>query len=219
MKAAQRIDPEAKSARIDALRAEIRTMEGGSVGDCRRAPSGLDALDALTGGVPVPGLVEVNGPLGGGAHRLVLGLVAAALRRGRRVAWVDGPGWFHPPGAAALGVEPSALCLVRPPVERAGWAVEQLLRAGCFPLVVVDGVAAVGHAGHRWARAAEAGCATALVLAERPSRAIPAAQRLSVQGGVVSVVRDRLGAWAPRVTEAPAPSDGVDRWIRSEASC
>ena len=51
------------------LRQQIREIEGGPVQQVRAAPSGLPGLDGLTGGLPCPGLVEVDGPVGGGRTR------------------------------------------------------------------------------------------------------------------------------------------------------
>jgi hypothetical protein len=159
---------------LEALRARIAEIEGRPVRGAGlavpRVPSGLAALDAATGGLPQPGLVEVTGPVGSGRTRLVAAMVAARTRAGERVAWVDPAAELYPPALARLGVALSRLLLVRPDAGQVDWTTEQLLRAGCFPLVVRAGGLAAGAAGRgegaRMAAAARLGAST-LVLVTR----------------------------------------------------
>src|SRR5690606_32371474 len=189
---------------LDALRARIREIEGSARVERRRHSSGVELVDELVGGLPCPGLVEISGPPGTGRTRLALQLVAAATAGGRAVAWVDPERRLYPPAVEALGVPLHRLLLVRPPaVASPGeggpvvWAAEQILRSGCFPLVVVnlpdqrEGFDRGG--GHTWARAAERGHCTALVLTTRPRRPFPAEIRLATGAGRVQVLRDRGG--------------------------
>lgn len=199
-------------ATLEALRARIRALEGGARVVRRRAPSGVDEVDELLGGLPKPGIVEVCGAPGSGRVRWVGALLAAATQRRRLVAWVDPLRRLHPPALHDLGVELPNLLVVRPPEDGTSpwlWATEQLLRSGCFELVVVERPPVEGKAlprrpvGARWARAAEHGQSTALVLGERPARQLSADVRVSVGGGAATVVRDRGGPGGGR---APLPA-------------
>lgn len=72
-------------------------------------------------------------------------LVRDAQRLGETTAWVTPVAQcFHPPDAAAAGVDLAALVVVRVPAPADGpRAAERLLRSGAFGLVVVD-LCAVG---------------------------------------------------------------------------
>lgn len=195
---------------LSALRAQIQAIEGRPAVPLQLRPTGLDALDAAVGGLPQPGVVEVVGMPGSGRTRLVLGLVAATTTSGQ-AAWVDGGSVFYPPTAAALGADLRRLVLLRPPADRAVWAVEQVLRSGGFPLVVVDGVGEPGVA--RWAQAARLGMSTLIVIGERPNGELPVCLRLGVVREQVSVQRHRggrVGATFP----VPAWPEGMDPWAR-----
>lgn len=201
----------ADSATLAALRARIRELEGARV-SVRRAPSGVPELDALLGGLPCPGVVELAGPVGVGRSRLAFALAVAAQREPEaEVAWVDPQRRLYPPAAALAGVALARLLLVRPPGEHLVWATEQVIRAGCFRLVVVADPGEVGVGAQRWARAAEAGETSVIVLSERPSRALPADVRVQVGPGGLAVSRDRSGSGG-RVGPAPAPPAAVDPW-------
>ena len=180
---------------LDALRARIRELEGNHV-RLSRIPSGVDAVDRLIEGLPCPGILEISGPLGGGRTGLAIALVAAQTGR-QAVAWVDPHRRLYPPGFAARGVTLGRLVVLQPSLERTSWAVEQVARSGCFPVVVVDELPASGKStrfvGQRWELAAEAGRCSVIVLTERPTRDIPACVRLSVGRGTVTVLRDRSG--------------------------
>lgn len=195
----------AGAAALDALRARIRALEGGAPIRRRRAPCGVEALDALVGGLPTPGILELSGHDGSGRARVALAAAARATSAGRAVAWVDPLRRFYPPGAVDHGVDLDRMLLVRPPEDGSSpwaWTSEQLLRSGCFPLVVVDLPSAHGGArertgtsrrslAHAWARAAEHGGSTAIVLVRRSMRELPADVRLSVGAGRLFVLRDR----------------------------
>ena len=194
---------------IRTLRETIRSLEGGRIHGDRRA-CGVAVFDELLGGLPVPGLIELHGHAGSGRTRLGLRLAARLIERGTLVAIVDPQCVLYPPAVAHLGVDLGGLLLVHPPprsrltlaTERApldweGWAVEQLLRSGCFPLVIAVEPRIRGRAGHRWVRAAEAGGCTGLVISAAVSRSLPAHVRLAVDAGRVVVVRDRTGHSSP----------------------
>ena len=205
-------------AALDALRAKIRELEGGPRVVRRRVPTGAKAVDDLIGGLPQPGIVEVVGSEGSGRARWVAACVSSLTQRHETVAWVDPGHRAYPPGLAAHGVEPSKLLLVRPAEDGSSpwaWATEQLLRSGCFSVVVLDLPARTGSRrslAHSWARAAEYGSTTAVVMATRPTRELPAEVRLSVGAGRVFVVRDRAGR-PGREGSLPAWPVGADPWL------
>jgi hypothetical protein len=103
--------------------------------------------------------------------------------------------------------------VVRPPADGAdswAWATEQLLRSGCFQQVVVDLPPRTGSRralSHQWARAAEHGQCTAIVLGERPTRELPADVRVAVGGGRLTVVRDRSGRHGASSLLPPVPPE------------
>jgi hypothetical protein len=156
--------------------------------------------------------MEVSGSPGAGATRLVGALAAAA--RGR-IAWVDVDRSLYPPAIVELGVDPRHLLMIRPAADGARpeeWAMEQLLRSGCFPLVVVSGIRCVQRgAGHRWALAAEHGRCTGIVLSRSPQRELPAEVRLQVAADAVAVGKDRDGI-AGKAVSLPALPKGTDPW-------
>ncbi len=199
-----------RAAVLASLRAKIHEIEGGSPVERLRAPSGIQTIDALTGGLPVPGLVELSGLPGSGSARLALSLAAAITASGQAVAWVDPLGRLYPPTAFRLGLDPSRLLVVRPPADgqRAElWTTEQLLRSGCFALVVVDlpPGTPLRSTGHGWSRAAEHGRCTGLAVVDRPARWLPAEVRLSIRDGVATLVRDRGGRLGATARLPPWP--------------
>jgi hypothetical protein len=199
---------------LEALRARIREIEGNHV-QARRRQSGVSEVDQLLGGLPSPGLVEVSGAPGSGRTRFALAIAAQLTQRGRPVVWLDFDRDLYPPSVVDHGVDPAWLVIVQPSVDRGVWAAEQVLRSGCFPLVVLGGDLLTRWAGQRWAHAAEQGGSTGLLLRSKPSRIIPSTVRLAVSGGRATVVRDRSQAAGPlgRAGLLPAwPSRG-NPWL------
>jgi hypothetical protein len=233
----------ASAATIQDLRARIREIEGFSGGFSPivrlREPSGLPGLDAILGGLPRPGLVELVGAPGSGRARVAAAVAAARVARRHEVAWVDGDSVLYPPGLARLGVDLDHVLVVRPPADGtpgAVWAAEQILRSGCFSLVVIqiqvraetprrfaadpDGRAetprrfAADPRAWCWgglARAAEHGGCTGLVLSTGSSRDLPADLRLAVGDGRLTVLRDRSGRAGAEVEVPPWPEE-ADPW-------
>jgi RecA/RadA recombinase len=187
---------------LDALRARVRELEGAHT-RTRREPTGLSEVDDSLGGLPRPGLVELFGTDGSGRTRLALALVAARTRRRENVAWADLSHDLYPPAFAQHGVVARRVLVVRPSHDRAEWAAEQLIRSGCFSLVVVSGLAASHRAGPRLAHAAEQGHATVLVVGTAPDKRLPATLRLAVGDDRAVVLRDRSGV-PGRSTSIPA---------------
>ena len=224
MSAAERVETTAEeavastSSTIDALRERIRRLEGGRIQRTHRA-CGVAAFDTLIGGLPSPGLVEIHGRPGTGRMRLVAQLIARFTTvLGTSVAVVDPQCMLYPPALEDLGVDLERLLIVLPPARKKlslaasrvpldweGWAIEQLLRSGCFPLVVAVEPRIRGRSGARWERACHAGGSTGVVLRTQASRGLPAHVRLALDGGRVVVVRDRTGHGSPgRCHQAPS---------------
>lgn len=196
---------------LDALRERIREIEGHRVRQ-RRSPSGVDSLDRLIDGLPLPGILEIAGLPGAGRLRIAAPITAAWTRRGQPVVWVDPTRRLNPAALIAWGVDLAKLLVVRPGVDREAWAVEQLARSGCFPVVVVvDPTIAKPALGQRWAHAAEAGSCCVVVLAHRPQRQLPATVRTLVERGRLRVTRDRSGLLGG-AAELPGWPEGADPW-------
>lgn len=181
----------------------------------RRSPTGVPAFDALVGGLPKPGIVEVAAPEGSGRGRAVHALLAQATQGRESVAWVDPLHRFYPPAASDHGVMLERLLVVRPVEDGQSpwlWATEQLLRSGCFRWVVVDWPGSLTGPRitlQKWSRAAEMGDCTALVLAPRATAGLPADLRFAVRDGSLVVMRDRSGVSG---TAVPLP----DRPLRAD---
>jgi protein ImuA len=90
-------------------------------------PTGIDALDAaLGGGLPQGAITEVLSEPGHGGDWLA---VRALLAADGMCAVLDHDGSFHPPGAAAAGVDLKRLLVVRESrPKEALWALERLAR-------------------------------------------------------------------------------------------
>ena len=77
------------------------------------APSGISALDALTGGLPRGCLTEICGPVSSGRTTILLAALAAATHRGEYCAVIDASDSLDPRSVAAAGVELDRLLWVR----------------------------------------------------------------------------------------------------------
>ena len=207
----------ASAVSIEALRAKIRAIESTAPVSRRRVPSGVPVVDGLIEGLPRPGIVEICGHEGTGRTRVALSIAAEVTRERHCVAWVDPLCQLYPPAAAALGVDLDRLLLIRPPADgghREIWATEQLLRSGCFALVVShlpEQRTQRRFGGHQWARAAEQGQCTALILGDRPAREVPAEVRLQTGRGRLAVLRDRGGRPGDSAALPPLPAQ-ADPW-------
>jgi hypothetical protein len=76
-------------------------------------PSGIAAINALTGGWPRGCLTEICGPASSGRTTLLLAALAAATRRGEFCVLVDASDALDPRSAAEAGVELDRLLWVR----------------------------------------------------------------------------------------------------------
>lgn len=149
---------------------------------CRaQAPlsSGWAPLDAAIEGWPVPGISEISGPPGSGRIQVSLPSLVQVSQH-HRVAVVDPLQQLYPPGWKGIRLE--HLLVVRPALEKAIWAAEQLARSGCFGIVALLDPPRLGRAATRLARAAEHGaCSLHLWTTEGDTR-IPAKIRVQLLG-------------------------------------
>jgi recombination protein RecA len=75
--------------------------------------SGIEALDALTGGLPRGGLTEICGPASSGRTSVLLAVMAKMTAQGEVCALVDASDSFDPKSAEAAGVELRNLLWIR----------------------------------------------------------------------------------------------------------
>lgn len=152
-----------------------------------RLSTGLPELDGvLDGGLPRGRVSELAGPRSTGRTGLACAIAASATRSGETIAWVDPENSLDPEAVAAAGVVLGRTLWVRPRgVPDALRAVEVLLRAGGFGLVVLD----LGDGGERHVRltprlqqAAEQTRTTLLIAATRRVAGTFAALGLEIAG-------------------------------------
>jgi hypothetical protein len=205
---------------LDALLDDARIFRAGKSlrrhapdDDDASASTGIVALDAHLpwGGFARGNLTEVLIEHDGiGELRLLLPALCAIARR-QPLAWVATPYLPYAPALAAAGLPLEQLWWVRAPRERALWAAEQCLRAGCLGAVLVWADSGDDRALRRLQMAAETGAAYAFLLrpARHASNASPAALRLHLRARAghseVQVLKCR-GAVAPAAAFAlPRP--------------
>lgn len=195
-----------------AVLAELRSRIAAPRGMPNRLQAEIPALEAWLGGWPRPGISEIVGAPGSGRLSLLLPSLVALTRQGRSVVVIDAmeqvypPGWAHPfgvaPGVEARGVDLAQLWLVRPGLDRAAWAAEQVARSGSVEAVVLLDAPRLGRAGVRLARAAESGGTALFVIAEVAEAELPAALRLSVVGYASGAAGSSSGAVRVRCSRA-----------------
>jgi hypothetical protein len=109
-------------------------------------PTGIDAIDCETGGIPKGGLTQVCAPVGvsSGRTSLILSLLAQVTSKEQFCAVVDAGDCFDPESATAMDVCLSRLLWVRC-IERGIKAVEQtfksadiLIQNGGFSVIAID---------------------------------------------------------------------------------
>lgn len=144
-------------------------------------------LDDWLGGWPLPGVVEVVGEVGTGRLALVLPALAALTQAGRPVVIVDPLQQLHPPGLPGLDL--TQLVLVRPSLEQAPWALEQVARSGAVAAVLALDVPLAGRGVARLGHAAEAGRSTLFFVQRRSDADLPAQVRLQTDGWYGTRVR------------------------------
>ncbi|MBZ5509830.1 MAG: DNA recombination/repair protein RecA [Acidobacteriia bacterium] len=82
--------------------------------------SGIEALDALTGGLPRGGLTEICGPASSGRTSVLLAVMAKMTAQGEVCALVDASDSFDPKSAFSAGVDLNRLLWVRCSPRRHG---------------------------------------------------------------------------------------------------
>ena len=102
--------------------------------------TGVDEIDALTGGLPRGALSELSGPASSGRTSLMFSMLAHATTHEETCALVDTNDAFAPTAAAAAGIDFDRLLWVRCAgnLEHAFKATDLLLHAGGFGLVILD---------------------------------------------------------------------------------
>jgi len=102
--------------------------------------TGVDEIDALTGGLPRGALSELFGPASSGRTSLMFSMLAHATTHEETCALVDTNDAFAPTAAAAAGIDFDRLLWVRCAgnLEHAFKATDLLLHAGGFGLVILD---------------------------------------------------------------------------------
>lgn len=180
--------------------------------DAEAWPSGVPALDALTGGWPRPGLTAIVGAPGTGRLGFVLPTLAALTARERWVAVIDPNSWLYPPGLPDVNL--ARMLLIRPPAPLAAWAAEQCARSGAVDLVLLLDPPPLHRAGRRLFHAAEAGRTAILVIQERIDPDLPARLRLEMSGrGVARLTRGHPDARVDLPTAPQPPPLPVEiRW-------
>jgi hypothetical protein len=101
--------------------------------------SGLEEIDALTGGLPRGGLIEMAGLASSGRTGLALAMLAARTAQEEVCAWVDAQDAFDPRSAQATGVALERLLWVRcHTIEQTLRAADWLIHGGGFGMVILD---------------------------------------------------------------------------------
>ena len=175
--------------------------------------SGIEALDALTGGLPRGGLTEICGPASSGRTSVLLAVMARMTAQGEVCALVDASDSFDPPSAEAAGVELRRLLWVRCS-KRKSMVPSAALGAGYgrWPLAKTGKSATDCARGKLWAMA-KSGSAAAM--GHRPStmdsleQALKATDLLLQGGGFGLVVVDLGDVPAPAARRVPLTS-----WFR-----
>ena len=126
------------------LRQQLAAVVAGTPSATPGLPTGFAALDRALpgGGIPHGRITELLAPPGLGKTTIAHSLVAATIRGGGGVAWIDATRTLDPLSATGTfaSVDLESLWVVRPvDSARASWCADLLLRSGAFALVVLDG--------------------------------------------------------------------------------
>lgn len=102
--------------------------------------TGIEEVNALTGGVPRGAISEIFGPASSGRTSIMFSLLAYATRHEEVCAVVDINDMFAPAAAASAGIDFDRLLWIRcgGSLENAFKATDLLLHAGGFGLVILD---------------------------------------------------------------------------------
>jgi hypothetical protein len=100
---------------------------------------GLEEIDALTGGLPRGGLIEIVGLASSGRTALALATLAAMTAREEVCAWVDAQDAFDPCSAQLAGADLERLLWARcHNIEQTLRTADLLIQGGGFGMVVLD---------------------------------------------------------------------------------
>jgi recombination protein RecA len=101
--------------------------------------SGIEEIDALTGGLPRGGLTEIVGLASSGRTALALATLAAMTAREEVCAWVDAQDAFDPCSAQLAGADLERLLWARcHNIEQTLRTADLLIQGGGFGMVVLD---------------------------------------------------------------------------------
>ncbi len=104
-------------------------------------PTGIAAVDQLTGGLPRGALTEISGTVSCGRTTIAIAALSSASKRGEFCALIDASDAFDPVSAGAAGVRLEKVLWVRcgqNGAESALKATDLLVQAGGFGLIVMD---------------------------------------------------------------------------------
>jgi len=194
------------SLAVAQLRQQLAAVVAGTPSSTPGLPTGLAALDAALpgGGIPLGRITELLAEQGFGKTTITRSLVAATIKAGRCVAWIDAtrtldPRDFCTPPAGngtagkissgeSSSIDLDALWVVRPAdPAQAPWCADLLLRTGAFALVVLDGAPVLPRVvAVRLAQLAREADAALLLLGD--------GTRASEIGGALRLVLRRRGA-------------------------
>ncbi len=196
---------------------DTAAADRGLAADARVLPTGLPALDArLGGGLPRGQMSELAGPRSSGRATVMCAALAAATGRGELAALVDPLDAFDPESAASCGVALDRLLWIRGEgaaagplplqakgqsdrvMDRAVKALNLVLQAGGFGLVVLDCAEVPADAIRRlpfttWfrlQRVVEGSRAVCLLVG-------PAPVSRSASGVSIQLASSRAGLWTP----------------------
>ncbi|MHB8839665.1 MAG: P-loop NTPase family protein [Gemmatimonadaceae bacterium] len=195
---------------IAALRQQLAEIVEGGRPAMPGLATGMAALDAVLPdhGLPRGRLTEITGAPGSGRTTIARQLVAATLRAGWWVAYVDAARTLAPRDWAALGAHDS-LWVVRPDdPARGAWCADVLLRSGAFGLVVLDGAPVLSRpVAVRLVRLARASDAAFVLLAPDGEHAgVAGALQLRVQRARRKRHTEPLDLTARLEGQFPAPA-------------
>lgn len=113
--------------------------------------TGIEEIDALTGGMPRGAISEIFGPASSGRTSLMYSMLAYATAHEETCALIDTNDVFAPAAAVKAGVDFDRLLWVRCAgnLEHAFKATDLLLHAGGFGLVILDMGDVVGKDARR----------------------------------------------------------------------
>lgn len=102
--------------------------------------TGIEDIDALTGGMPRGSISEIFGPASSGRTSLMFSMLAYATTHEETCALVDTNDVFAPTAATAAGIDFDRLLWIRCAgnLEHAFKTTDLLLHAGGFGLVILD---------------------------------------------------------------------------------